>query len=251
MAKTAPILLLIASIVYCLPSLAEPQEQVGLLVPSDMTEPFLGDYSYLRTRDWYGVYCEKNYCDVKLTKVEVNTVKATNCEGKPVRASRLTYHPARPLFLIDRKLSEVTRLARVDRGNHPTGTNDLNLYGSITSDPNSGAKIWPIQSPTGVKYKVIFPQPYDSNSECVKKGNLPIRVFAQDKLETTWQRNICGFEALDIPQDFDIIWAGDLDSDDKLDMLVYLPQGPYILLLSSKPDIRSQFSQKFPNKPSC
>ena len=139
-------------------------------------------------------------------------------------------------------MSYTTEIAEADR----LSSGDSNV--SNTTHTSTGVFL-PLKY-RGVAYKVRFPDAYVSESEC-KSGELPIEVFKVEKLESTWIRNICRFEALDIPGDFSITWAGDLDGDKKLDMLVQLPQGPFVLLLSSMPNVRSQHAWKFPNKPAC
>lgn len=237
--------LLIATSFAWLPALAADGDSIGLVVPSFMTEPFLGDFSGVANRHWYGMYCKRDYCNLRPAEVKVKTLKAMDCSGKQVAASRLTYVPPNPVFLIDHKLGDENKIASIL---HYQGQK---ITRRETRQPRDGTTTWEVQLPARKKYGVVFPQSHDDNAACVKKGSLPIRVFAKNKLQTTWSRNICGEEALDIPQEFDITWAGDLDADGKLDLLITLPQGPYMLLLSSRPDDNIRFAKKFPNKPAC
>ncbi len=55
------------------------------------------------------------------------------------------------------------------------------------------------------------------------------------KLESKWERDICSLEKLtgvDIPGEYSISWAGGIDGDVALDILIRLPSGGYTLLLS-------------------
>ena len=232
----------------CTQSWAQRIETVHLIVPLQMTEPLLGDYSRVRSRKWFGLYCEGNKCAIKPTRVAVTIVRARNCDGKAVTASRVNYRPRRPLFVIDANMGRRDSIVRLDRNDT---TAELNLDAPVATDAMSGGKVWSLTA-GGRTYKASFPEAYSSDgTTCPNKGRLPITVTSAGVTETTWRRDICSLTALDIPDEFNIAWAGDLDSDGKLDMLISTPQGVFMLLVSSTPAARFQFSPRFPNKPAC
>ena len=213
-----------------------------------MTEPLLGDYSRAQKRQWSGVYCDNGTCEIKPARVDIRLVTTPNCDGNPVIASHVTYQPENPVFLIDHEIKSRRPIVRIDRDSN---TSELNLEGPVTRDSRSGGTLWPLKRGS-LRYQVLFPEPYSRDGDkCIRKGHLPIKVLRNGRVETVWGRQICAIAPLDIPDEFGIRWAGDVDGDAKLDLLITLPQQPLMLLLSSKPPARSLFSPRFPNKPSC
>jgi hypothetical protein len=96
----------------------------------------------------------------------------------------------------------------------------------------------------------------DEGGQCLKTGLLPITTYVGGQIETTWKINHC-----DIPPNgltdtvSKLQWAGDLDGDGKLDLLVHLPDHPsagsFLLLLSKSTTAGTVFQYSLPENPGC
>lgn len=107
-------------------------------------------------------------------------------------------------------------------------------------------------------YSVEMTADYIGNdeTECFHTGVLPVKVRVNGELETVWQRDFCSFPRFGLADGpARIVWAGDIDGDSRLDILLQLPVHPmaasFTLLVSGQPEKDYHFSYSRPGNPGC
>lgn len=202
-------------------------ESPVLFVPAT-TKGVEKDQSEFAKQEWMGLQRSCHWLPVKLSEKKVKSMPYS--ETKEVDGSVLTPNLPELVFAVNKKLG---------------------LTAPIKCGVVSGTKI----EFAGKQYEFHVPH-YRSDNHCLKAGLIDIDILRDGKVENSWKKNLCAIEPSGLAGGAsELLWAGDLDGDNKLDVLLKLPDHPaagsYLLLLSSRPGTHLLYQYSEVGNPGC
>ncbi len=193
-----------------------------------------GDYAPYSTQEWLGFSKDKCHLipiqikEKKETATDLNSTEQMKEEG-----SVLTTLPKGLGFALNKKLGLVA-------GNVKCATVTPHSLDFTFNDK---------------KYRVEIPS-YRGETDCLRPGLQRINLYAGEKLESAWLRDLCSIEAHGLTSGVsELVWAGDLDGDTKVDLLIALPDHPmagsFMLLQSVKSAQHAVYQYSLIGNPGC
>lgn len=203
------------------------------VVPDDTRFEIEGKVRFSSASDWIGV--NEKSCALVKPEVSISIGKAefSSDSAEPAEASTIKFTSAGTRFALKKSLGVA---ASIKCAKLSASTAKLN----------------------GKSYRIGLPGNYigDEDTDCKRKGPLPVTVSVDSKTESTWLRDFCSIPRHGLASgEASAIWAGDLDGDEKLDLILRLPDHPmaasYLLLLSKEKEKNILFSFSRPGNPGC
>lgn len=193
-----------------------------------------GSMTFSNPNDWLGVKFDKNHCQIITPKIALVKDTSGGSDGQElIDVTRVELFPKETLFVFKKNFSLTKTLECAE----------LRDEMALLKDK---------------RYVIELPKDYLTGDgvDCLPERVTPIKVFDGDKMESTWVVNACELDRHGLNDGVvSTAWAGFLDEDQKLDLMVKMPSHPmgatYLLLLSSDTSTKRVFSYSHPNNPGC